>query len=80
MGCFKGKGEKTGHIESSSKYNVKALYWHHQAKRFVSEKHDVDDIEKIVNIVAELIKRVEPYQVLITDLEQKTPPGMKKVK
>ena len=61
-------------------YNIKALYWHHQAKRYVSEKHDEDDIEKIVNIVAELINRVKPYQILVTDLEQKRPPGMKKVK
>ena len=61
-------------------YNIKALYWHHQAKRHVSEKHDEDDIEKIVNIVAELINGVKPYQILITDLEQKIPPGMKKVR
>ena len=60
-------------------YNIEVLYFNCSLERYVSEKHDVDSFEKMLNVVAELVNRLDPYQILITNNNQDRPPGFKKV-
>ena len=61
-------------------YNVKALYWNKKAKKYEAEKYDFETVQAVNVAVGDLLERLGPYQVLITDLRQKQPPGVKRVR